>query len=119
VRVPNSPTLEPATVTVEAWVRHLGYPGQLGGPGAPAQPVSYIVAKGGAWASSAASYALYSIGGVCFYISTSSGYHRSPDAGPGIWDGEWHYVVGTYDGSAVRLFVDGSEVGHGTPITEP
>ena len=119
VRVPNSPTLEPATVTVEAWVRHLGYPGNLGGPGVPAQPVSYIVAKGGAWGASSASYALYSRGGLHFYVSTRSGYHLSPDAGAGVWDGEWHYVVGTYDGSAVRLFVDGREVGSGTPLTEP
>jgi hypothetical protein len=119
VSVPNSPALEPATVTVEAWVRHLGYPGQLGGPGVPAQPASHIVVKGGAWGSSAASYALYSLGGLQFYVSTRSGYHRSPDAGAGVWDGEWHYLVGTYDGSAVRLFVDGREVGTGTPLTEP
>src|SRR5262249_49707725 len=119
VRVPNSPTLEPATVTVEVWVRHLGYPGQLGGPGVPAQPVSYIVAKGGAWGASSASYALYSRGGLEFYVSTRSGYHRSPDAGAGVWDGEWHYVGGTYDGSAVRLFVGGSGVGSRTPLTEP
>src|SRR5262245_29900053 len=29
VRVPNSPALEPATVTVEAWVRHLDFGGNI------------------------------------------------------------------------------------------
>ena len=42
----------------------------------------------------------------------------SPDAGTGIWDGNWHNVVGTFDGSAVRLYVDGKEVGSGTPDTD-
>jgi hypothetical protein len=39
----------------------------------------------------------------------------SPDAGSGIWDGKWHSVIGTYDGLTVRLYVDGVEVGSGTP----
>jgi hypothetical protein len=34
-----------------------------------------------------------------------------------IWDGAWHHVVGTYDGSRVRLSVDGAQVGDGTPAT--
>lgn len=31
--------------------------------------------------------------------------------GPGIYDGEWHYVVGTISGTAARLYVDVEEVG--------
>jgi Concanavalin A-like lectin/glucanases superfamily/Thrombospondin type 3 repeat len=33
---------------------------------------------------------------------------------PGVWDGAWHLVVGTYDLAKVRLYVDGTEVGSGT-----
>jgi uncharacterized surface protein with fasciclin (FAS1) repeats len=111
VVVPPSPVLEPATVSVEAWVRHLGYPGTAS--------VAHIVAKGGAWGSSAASYALFSFGGLQFYVSSTAAVVKSPDAGPGVWDGAWHHIVGTYDGAAVRLFVDGSEIGHGSPMTQP
>ncbi len=33
----------------------------------------------------------------------------------GVWDGRWHLVVGTFDGVTIRLYVDGTEVGSGTP----
>jgi Concanavalin A-like lectin/glucanases superfamily len=36
-----------------------------------------------------------------------------------VWDGNWHLVAGTYDGAMVRIFVDGAEVGTGTPATQP
>ena len=32
-----------------------------------------------------------------------------------MWDGKWHLAVGIYDGSTVRLYVDGVQVGSGTP----
>jgi hypothetical protein len=47
--------------------------------------------------------------------SGAFGHVSSPDAGPSIWDGSWHHVVGTYDGATLRLYVDGNEIGHGTP----
>jgi ferredoxin len=57
-------------------------------------------------------------GGLRFGVGTLFGGHeQSPDAGPGIWDGNWHYVVGTYDGSHVRLYVDGLEIGNGSPLS--
>jgi hypothetical protein len=113
VQVPNSPSLEPASaVSVSAWVSHSGSPGDY----------RYILAKG-ATGCIAASYALYSglHGGLAFYVSNGRGrsYQLSPDAGTGVWDGNWHLVVGTFDGSTVRLFVDGKEVGSGTRHSMP
>jgi Concanavalin A-like lectin/glucanases superfamily len=32
-----------------------------------------------------------------------------------VWDGAWHHVAGTFDGRAVRLYLDGAEVGAGSP----
>lgn len=114
VRVPDSASLDPASaVSVGAFVKAAGSPGDF----------KYIVAKG-ASGCIASSYALYtaSDGGLVFYVSQNSGlsYTLSPHAAPSsVWDGNWHFVVGTYDGSAVRLYVDGNQVGSGTPLTGP
>lgn len=113
VDVPDSPGLEPKSgVSVAAYVRATGSPGAY----------KYIVAKG-ASGCLASSYALYTgiNGGLEFYVSQSGGisWVISPDAGTGIWNGNWHLVVGTYDGSAVRLYVDGRQVGSGTPLSGP
>jgi Concanavalin A-like lectin/glucanases superfamily len=107
VSVPNAPELEPATVSVEAWVNSW-----IGG-----QDNRYILAKG-ADGNTAASYALYTGagGGLSFYVYDGElNYAVSPAAGAEIWDDTWHHVVGTYDGTTVRLYVDGVEIGDGTP----
>ncbi|BEP12591.1 hypothetical protein acdb102_09020 [Acidothermaceae bacterium B102] len=97
--------LEPTQVTVVAWVKHAGSPGQY----------KYVVAKG-ARACAAASYALYTgaSGGLSFYVDGGSAPLVSPDAGTGLWDGQWHMVAGVFDGGAARLYVDGVQVGSGT-----
>jgi hypothetical protein len=113
----SSPLLEPDNVTVDAWVRADGTPGQF----------RYIVAKG-AEGCLAASYGLYTgfDSGLLFYIFDSAAYDGtvfdatvfavSPAAtAADVWDGAWHHVAGTYDGSNVRLYLDGTEVGGGTP----
>jgi hypothetical protein len=108
VMVPDSPSLRPAAVTVMAWVKNSTFPG----------PNNYIVSKG-ANQCSAASYALYtsaSTQNLIFGVYDGVNGAQSPDSGPGgVWDGNWHFVAGTYDGSYVRLYVDGVEVGAGTP----
>jgi hypothetical protein len=113
VRIPDAPQLEPSsTVSVAAWVARQGSPGTY----------KYILAKGGNGCI-AASYGLYSgaSGGLQFYVSRGHGttYALSSDAGSGVWDGRWHLVVGTFDGTTIRLYVDGAEVGSGTVYPGP
>ena len=107
VIVPASPLLEPRAVTALAWVRAPVNPG----------PLRVIVAKGGT-ACDAASFSLYngvpSAQGPQFYICNGSQAYFTPSAGTGVWDGQWHLVVGTFDGARVRLYVDGRQVGSGT-----
>ncbi len=112
VQVPDSQSLEPANVSVSAWVDSATSPGDY----------KYIVAKG-AEGCLAASYGLYTGagGGLEFYVASNTGmsWTLSPDAGQAVWNGQWHNVVGTYNGSSVKLYVDGREVGAGTPDTAP
>jgi hypothetical protein len=108
VKVSDNNALEPAgAVTVSAWFRNDGSPGAF----------RYLVAKG-ANGCVAASYGLYSgpSGGLAFYVSRGRGstFARSPDAGQTVWDGQWHLAVGTYDGSSIRLYIDGQQAGSGT-----
>jgi hypothetical protein len=80
---------------------------------------AYILSKGGGpTAATNASYAFYTggTGGLYFYVTaTGNQSYLSPTpVNAAIWDGAWHHIAGTYDGSVVRLFVDGTEVGTGT-----
>lgn len=105
VEAATAAEFETPAVTVAAWVRSNGSPGNF----------SYLVSKGAANCDGA-SYALFTgaNGGLQFYVSDGTAFDFSPDAGAGVWDGNWHLVAGTFDGVAVRLYVDGVEMGDGT-----
>ena len=113
IRREQTPLLQPQRLTVMAWVQHNGYPGEL----------SYIVGQGhDGGTCNGPSYAIYSgtsaSQGLHFFIRTTAdaaSFVFSPAAGSGVWDGQWHLVAGVYDGERVRLYVDGNEVGSGTP----
>jgi hypothetical protein len=106
LQIPRTDLLESMTtaVSVEAWVRSSTLPGQF----------KYIFSK--VASNDAASYALYTGfgGGLTFYISNGPNFFFSPAASTTIWDGNWHFVVGTFDSSFMHLYVDGQEVGGGT-----
>jgi hypothetical protein len=107
VTVPRSSTLEPKRLTVSSWLRGASSPG----------PYKYVVAKGGQ-ACVAASYGLYTGvgGGLAFYVFDGTTFYVSPAAPASVWDNGWHNAAGTFDGAKVRLYVDGRQVGSGTPV---
>lgn len=112
VLIPRSPSLEPAAITVEGWTR------------APTSPGSFrYVVVNSANGCLAPSYGIYTGpgGGLAFVVSAGddSTDTASPAAPATVWDGAWHHVAGTFDGATVRLYVDGAEVGNGTPATLP
>ena len=109
VRLPDSPRLAPEHLTVEAVARADGSPGSY----------RYLVSKGGTGCYSG-SYGLYTApsGGLAFYVFDGTRYVLSATARRrDVWDGKWHDVKGTFDGSALRLFVDGRAVG--SPMDAP
>jgi len=105
VTIPTSAALEPAQVSLAAWVRASSSPGAW-----------RVIAFKGVTDCLASSYYLKSgaSGGLVFGIASAAGIVLSPDAGTGVWDGGWHLATGVYDGAAVRLYVDGVQVGGGT-----
>ena len=109
--VTNTGLLEPPQLAVDAWVRRSGSPGRW----------RYVLSNGSLQCNRSA-YGLYSgwSGGMGFYVSGTSEYAISPEVSPAIvWDGGWHHIIGSYDGDRVRLWIDGSQVGAGTPATGP
>src|SRR2546425_705792 len=57
-------------------------------------------------------------GNIRFYIYDGTNRIEAPAPPPAIpWDGNWHMAAGTYDGSTVRLYLDGVEIGAGTAAT--
>jgi hypothetical protein len=107
VTIPDSSHLEPQRLTLSAWFRGTSTPGQY----------KYVVAKG-ASACESSSYGLFTgaSGGMGFYVADAAGtVYASPAADASVWDGKWHNAAGTFDGQTVRLFVDGVQVGAGTP----
>ena len=107
--VPDTGLLEPQQIAVDAWVQRAGSPGRW----------RYVLSKGSLDCNRSA-YGLYSgwSGGMAFYVSSESEYTISPEVSAAtVWDGAWHHVIGSYDGQRVRLWIDGNQVGAGTPTT--
>ncbi len=90
VSTPDDDALRPERVTVSAWVRNAGGPG----------PFRYLVAKG-ADGCEASSFALYTTeaGLLAFYVYDGTDWVRSAEAAATMWDGGWHHVAGSYDGT--------------------
>ena len=92
-------SLEPQALTVSAWVRASQSPGTY----------RYLLAKGGQDCVTS-SYGLQTSyhGGLEFFIWDGQNQRWSGNvAADKIWDGRWHQVAGTYDGTNAKLFVDG------------
>jgi len=102
--VENSDSLEPDQITVETWVKKTG-----------STSFEYLISKGASY-DSFSSYAFYTDGngGLSFYIGDGISTTKSPNHDSSLWDGSWHHIAGSYDGSTVRLYVDGEEIQSGT-----
>jgi hypothetical protein len=82
---------------------------------APRSPGAYrYILSGGGDGCWSGSYGLYTApaGGVALYVYDGRRYVLSATArADDVWDGAWHAITGTFDGRALRLFVDGRGVG--------
>lgn len=103
--VPSPNDYEVEEFTIQAWVKSTD----------PGDEFSYILSKG-AQLCDLSSYALFtdSNNGICFYISDGVNTIKSPNPGSVIWDGNWHHIIGTFDESVIRIYIDGEEFQNGT-----
>ncbi|MCK5331881.1 MAG: choice-of-anchor D domain-containing protein, partial [Candidatus Marinimicrobia bacterium] len=102
VEVPDDESLEPSNeITVEAWIRITG----------SASEIHAIIAKR-VWESDCRGYLLRIKGSdntPGFTLYGGEGYNRMLcSAGP-ILDNEWYHIVGTYDGTNIKIYVNGVE----------
>lgn len=103
----TSPLFSPSQVTLLAWIKRSGFPGNL----------RYVAGRGDDGAvCGGSSYAIYTgypgNEGLRFYTRRAGQDSLLTDVAPSaVWDGQWHLVAGTYDGTAARFYVDGALVG--------
>ncbi len=87
--------LQPRQVSVEAWVKTSSTTPQIV---VRKRFYGYVLA-------------VNSGGLPAFTIDDSLAIGYTAQGQTSIADGKWHYLVGSYDGSTVRLYVDGAQVG--------
>jgi hypothetical protein len=114
--VKPSDLLAPQQLTVTAWVQAPRSPG----------PSRYVLAKGSGLAGQCtpAAWGMYTSfagdvneGGLYFYVNHGGqAYHAPGVPASAVWDGNWHMVTGTFDGSTARFYLDDVQVGTGTAV---
>jgi hypothetical protein len=103
INVSNSASLNSSVnISVSVWVK-----------GTAQGNFKYIVSKNAN--SDHSSYNLYTgnAGGIIFVVGwgTSAGQYTLSADGGNIWNNNWRHVVGTYDGSNIKLYIDGVQSG--------
>ncbi|MFZ2187077.1 MAG: fused MFS/spermidine synthase [Candidatus Moraniibacteriota bacterium] len=61
-------------------------------------------------------YGMSTVGGGQFVIISGSTVYTVTSS-TSITDNQWHHVVGTYDGTTMRIYVDGTQTGSGTSFS--
>lgn len=103
ITVPNTMSLNPTFISIEAWIKadSWGFNSWE----------NVIVSKDG-WASGDQGYTLRAgaNGTLSFNISSSGSWVETTSA-PTMQLNTWYHVAGTYDGTTLRVYINGEEVG--------
>jgi hypothetical protein len=110
--IPASSSLQPQRLTVDAWVRF-----DADAMGGEAGIFKYPISMGGNGCDLSSYGMVTDVNqGLAFYIGSNGNYIVSPSAPSSMWDGNWHNVGGTFDGRTLRMYLDGVQMGNGTPV---
>lgn len=103
MNVPNTPSLNPAHLSIEAWIKADTW--------AANSWQNVIVSKDG-WANGDQGYTLRAgANGVLSFNFSGSGSWKEVASAPIMAIGKWYHVAGTYDGTTMRIYINGEEVG--------
>lgn len=97
--VPDDPSLDLTdAMTIEVWA--------LVEPGGEA--IQSAVEKGDSWKDGEYNLAALYNGGSLLQAHDLPADCADTNVGSSIQDGEWHFLAGTWDGSAIKLYIDGA-----------
>jgi len=97
--VPDADSLDLTdAMTIEAWVKLYG-----GGEGTQS-----AVEKGAAWIEGEYNLAALYSGGTLLQMHDLPEDCDDENIGSSVQDNEWHFLVGTWDGSTLKLYIDGN-----------
>lgn len=96
ITVPNDAELEPSNITVSAWVKPTG-----SGNRVICSNYRSAGSQSNGWRL------MLTSSGVQFQILNEPNYGTASLSGSSIENGNWHHVVGTFDGTSVKLYYDG------------
>lgn len=100
---PNSPSLNPSFLSIEAWIKADSW--------GTNSWENVIVSKDG-WASGNEGYVLRAgANGTLSFNFSGAGTWREVTSAPTMQTGKWYHVAGTYDGTTMRAYINGQEVG--------
>ena len=104
IQVPNDASLEiTSNITLSAWVKLTG--------NAQAND-SRIISKGNSTTNDDYALRISDKNGVSCRIRNAGGVTVTLDSGGKLTLGKWHHVGCTYDGSRIRVYLNGKEVGN-------
>ncbi len=108
VRIPNSASINPSTITVSAWIK-------VTTPGAFESIFSKDNSGGGTrvWQFRKESGGTVTL--IVFRNSDST--NSQAQSSVSVDDGKWHFVTGTWDGTNIKVFVDGVQSGGSTAFS--
>lgn len=100
---PNTASLNPTVMTIEAWIKADSW--------AVNSWQNVIVSKDG-WATGDQGYVLRAgANGTLSFNFSGGGTWREVTSAPTMQTGKWYHVAGTYDGTTMRAYINGEEVG--------
>ncbi len=105
VSAPDSPALNPTSaITVMGWIKRQSVVG----------PYDPIINKGG---DANAGYSLEFLNNNVMFWIFKNGWQSSPNSGPDgeVQLGRWYHVAGVYDGTNIRCYLNGQQLGT-TPL---